>query len=380
MYGNPPGPGHRTVEAMAKDERNRLFHLRTAGLSPTHERWFDILSVVVALVFGAGWSYAIATTEGDAHTAIGGTLTSNPLSPDAPPPAAYALDLALRALTEQQGFRGLSGALNVVIREPGDTSALADSLPGGAELEYEGPGRAARERADPATPGVWNLLIRARDEIRRIPDLRLITQVPATEVRSGRLGRYQIGQWPARRSGKFTSDRYDPPTGLIRVTPENRDLPVSEHFTLGDFLTKGQGDVWPKYIVLSTRLLDKLELTVQQLEEMGHPVENVGMISGFRTPNYNRSGGDPSGRGNLSRHMYGDAADIFIDNDGDGQMDDLNGDGRVNREDARILVQAAEAVERRYPSLAGGIGLYGPNPGAHAGFVHIDTRGYRARW
>jgi uncharacterized protein YcbK (DUF882 family) len=28
----------------------------------------------------------------------------------------------------------------------------------------------------------------------------------------------------------------------------------------------------------------------------------------------------------------------------------------------------------------GGIGVYRPRPGAHSGFVHIDTRGTRARW
>jgi hypothetical protein len=131
---------------------------------------------------------------------------------------------------------------------------------------------------------------------------------------------------------------------------------------------------------LSPRLLDKLELTIQELEAVGVTVTNVGVVSGFRTPHYNMRGGDPRGRGALSRHMYGDAADIFIDNDRDGQMDDLNGDGRVDLSDARMIAEAAERVERRFPHLIGGIGVYRPRPGAHSGFVHIDTRGYRARW
>ena len=37
---------------------------------------------------------------------------------------------------------------------------------------------------------------------------------------------------------------------------------MSEHFRLRDFLTKDQFDVWPKYVVISTRLLDKVELTL----------------------------------------------------------------------------------------------------------------------
>jgi uncharacterized protein YcbK (DUF882 family) len=155
---------------------------------------------------------------------------------------------------------------------------------------------------------------------------------------------------------------------------------VSRHFQLKDFLTKGQEGVWPKYVVISPRLLDKLELTIQELERMGHPVENVFVISGFRTPWYNVAGGNPQGRGALSRHMYGDAADIAIDNTRNGCMDDLNGDGRADVQDARIIVEAAERVERRHPHLVGGIGIYRPVRGSHCGMVHIDTRGHRARW
>ena len=77
--------------------------------------------------------------------------------------------------------------------------------------------------------------------------------------------------------------------------------------------------------------------------------------------------------------MYGDAADIFVDADGDGKMDDLTGDGRVTLADARWLAGVAERVEATHPSLTGGIGIYRAN-GAHGPFVHVDVRGNRARW
>ena len=77
--------------------------------------------------------------------------------------------------------------------------------------------------------------------------------------------------------------------------------------------------------------------------------------------------------------MYGDAADIFIDNDGDGNMDDLNRDGRVNIRDAEVISSAVDRVERANPTLLGGCGVY-PGNSAHGPFTHIDTRGYRARW
>lgn len=102
-------------------------------------------------------------------------------------------------------------------------------------------------------------------------------------------------------------------------------------------------------------------------------------MSGFRSPQYNRGGGDPKGRATLSRHMYGDASDIYIDDNGDGQMDDLNHDGRIDIGDARVILAAVERVERAHPDLVGGCGVYVGNA-AHGPFVHIDTRGYPARW
>jgi hypothetical protein len=223
-------------------------------------------------------------------------------------------------------------------------------------------------------PGIWNILVGIRGAVREVPGLNLITLVPASDLRGGRIGEYRIGQWPR---GEGT---YAPPRGFIEVTPENLGMRVSEHFELGDFITKGQADTWPKYVALSARLLDKLELTLQQLERAGHPVENVFVVSGFRTPWYNETGGNTQGRGAMSRHMYGDAADIAIDNSRDGCMDDLNGDGRADVHDARIIAGAAERVEREHPDLVGGIGIYWPVPGSHCGMVHIDTRGHRARW
>ena len=163
------------------------------------------------------------------------------------------------------------------------------------------------------------------------------------------------------------------------MTPQNADTYVSKHFKLRDFVTKDQPNVWPKYLLLNPKLLDKLELTIQELEASGHPVKHMQVMSGFRTPNYNHKGGNTLGRANLSRHMYGDAADVFVDNDGNGIEDDLNHDGRVNPLDAEVVAAAADRVERKYPSLVGGIGVYSASSG-HGPFTHIDVRGFRARW
>jgi uncharacterized protein YcbK (DUF882 family) len=206
--------------------------------------------------------------------------------------------------------------------------------------------------------------------------LSLIRMLPFSEKRGPRIGRYHLGFWPAE-GGAARSDSYRNPDGFIEVTQENQNTFVSEHFRLRDFLTKDQRNVWPKYLVLREELIDKLELVIAELERSGHPVKHMTVMSGFRTPQYNGPGGD--GRSSVSRHMYGDAADVFVDNDGDGNMDDLSGDGRIDHRDARVIHEAAERVERRFPDLVGGVGVYKATS-AHGPFAHVDVRGRRARW
>jgi uncharacterized protein YcbK (DUF882 family) len=223
------------------------------------------------------------------------------------------------------------------------------------------------------TPGVRDV----RDSA-GAPLFSLITTLDFADKRDGRIGAYRIGFWPAE-SGRAMGGLYGNPAGFIEVTRENVDTPVSEHFRLRDFLTKDQQDVWPKYLVLREELVDKLELVIGQLEMRGVEVRHMSVMSGFRTPQYNAQGGETSGRADVSRHMYGDAADVFVDNDRDGRMDDLNRDGRVNHRDAQVILDAVDRVERAYPEVVGGVGVYRANS-AHGPFAHVDVRGYRARW
>jgi uncharacterized protein YcbK (DUF882 family) len=223
-----------------------------------------------------------------------------------------------------------------------------------------------------ARPGVYT--VRAEEWGRPFAFINL---VPFSEKRNGRIGPYRIGFWPAER-GRSTREKYENPQGFIEVTPENKGTQVSEHFKLADFLTHDQVRVWPKYLVLDEALVDKLELVLQDLRAHGYDAKRLHVMSGFRTPQYNQSGGETAGRADLSRHQYGDAADVWVEN-GAGRMADLNRDGRVDTRDAAILAEAADRVERTHPELAGGVGIYRAT-GSHGPFVHIDTRGSRARW
>jgi uncharacterized protein YcbK (DUF882 family) len=198
------------------------------------------------------------------------------------------------------------------------------------------------------------------------------------EKSDGYVNGYRMGFWPSEK-GRHRSAAYENPEGFIEVTKENQDMYVSEHFRLRDFLTHNQEDVWPKYMVLREDLVDKLELVIEDLNEHGVKADHMRVLSGFRSPQYNNDLGDASGRARDSRHQFGDAADVYIDNDGDGRMDDLNHDGKVDFADAKVILKAVERVEAEYPDLVGGVGLYHAT-GSHGPFAHIDVRGSRARW
>jgi uncharacterized protein YcbK (DUF882 family) len=196
------------------------------------------------------------------------------------------------------------------------------------------------------------------------------------EKRGDVLNGYRLGKWPGERW--IIPRNYFNPDGFVEVTAENASLNLSAHFTLGDFLTHDQRDVWPKYVVLEEKLIDKLELVLQELTARGVPANHVVVLSGFRAPYYNDRGVG-EGMARTSRHQYGDAADIIIDADRDGRMDDLNRDGRLDLRDTGVLSQAISAVERKHPDLVGGLGTYAAM-GPRGPFAHVDVRGTSARW
>ena len=344
---------------------------------------FNVLSIALLVLFAIGWSWSIAHARaaGDSGpvTAASANIASA-LTDRSAPSVAYLTDAALEALTAPG--RGESGKLRVRIQKGGTpiTPILGDTLPSGAVATFSS-GTAAESTSTfvaPQRPGIWSLALRVGSAIKPLADFSVITLRPATEEKAGRLGLYYIGRWPAARTGR-PGVTYTPPDGFIEVTMQNQNTQLSEHFKLKDFLPHDQANIWPKYVVVDIKMIDKDELVLQDLKEHGINPAGVRVLSGFRTPQYNAGGGDPRGRAALSRHMYGDANDIFIDNDGDGQMDDLNHDGRVNIADAKVIQDAVNRVERAHPSLIGGCGIYS-GTSAHGPFTHIDTRGYPARW
>lgn len=335
-------------------------------------------------------------------TGLALTLALVPLiaaAPHAPPvplpepvPHSTADPEALLAVDLPDAAFGVSGALRTRVVHPGAAVSLelARPEPAAPEVHYRWqpvlgtPGDGAGGLVEvggqvraPRMAGIYELELRDDATERRFGDaLRLVVSVPFDRKRNGYIGRYHMGRWPTE--GKGRRDAYRPPAGFIEVTEENQSLPLSQHFTLGQFLTKDQGLVWPKYVAIEWRLVDKLELVILELRAMGVRADRMVVMSGFRTPQYNqRHLGNPPG--SLSRHQFGDAADVWVDNEEDGYMSDLNGDGRRDIHDARVILQAVDRVERRHPELVGGAGLYRASR-ARGPFIHIDVRGSRARW
>ena len=208
------------------------------------------------------------------------------------------------------------------------------------------------------------------------PAFSFVTMAPwRTKVGSSIKG-YYVGWWPAEV--RIMPSKYDNPDGFIEVQRQDMDAALSAHFRIRDFITHDQPTVWPKYVVLREDLIDKLELVLSALESFGVATQHVVVLSGFRSPQYNARGAS-EGMARASRHQYGDAADLIVDANDDGRMDDLNFDGRIDFADTQVIDRAVALVEKRFPELVGGLGMY-HEMGPTGPFVHIDVRGTRARW
>ncbi len=273
---------------------------------------------------------------------------------------------------------GRSGNVKLRFALPGDTLQFPLSLGADAgELRYQWvtladstagePSRplTTAPTVAPSRPGFYHLAVlrNGAREILAEPTLAVI--VPFEQKQGGRVNGYRIGTYLAERIGGARKER---PEGFVEVTPQLLDLQITKHLKLADFVTHDdQGDVWPKYVALNPRLLDKLELVFADLGKSLRPELAVDVHSGFRSPSHNarvqRSARD-------SRHQYGDAADVAIDADGD---------GKITLTDELLIQLAVERVEDAHPDLVGGLGLY-MSRRYRTPYVHIDARGRKSRW
>lgn len=223
----------------------------------------------------------------------------------------------------------------------------------------------------PQSPGFYQLVL-VRDGLHRVIDgLTVAVLVPFNEKHGPTLDGYRLGTFPGERHREDGL-----PEGFVKIMPNVADLAITKHLRLADFLSRDGQTTWPRFAAVDPKVLDKLELVVEQIAGMRHrrSAADTGDVqvllsvhSAFRTPLYNRH---VARAARDSRHQYGDAVDVAIDADGD---------GRLTARDTRLVAQAVDSVESEHPDLVGGMGVYTGHAYRHP-YVHIDARGERVRW
>lgn len=298
----------------------------------------------------------------------------NPVADRAGPPvAAYEAGHLPFAITLRDDLV-VDLATFAVFAQPGERVRIRSDQPL-SWLDGE-TSRAATTQLDwtaPDAPGLTRVSL--DDGEGHIMELNLVVMRRHTPDDGEAINGYRLGSYPSEPY--LGHANYQAPENFLEVTDGLEDLAVSPHFRLGQFLCKQAAD-GTRYLVLSERLLVKLEGILEAANERGWQADTFTVMSGYRTPAYNAS----IGNGRHSRHIYGGAADIFIDSNGDGVMDDLNGDGVHDRQDAAALFDLVDSLSHnspRFTPLIGGLGEYAPTAN-HGPFVHVDERGWRARW
>ncbi|MEB3198305.1 MAG: D-Ala-D-Ala carboxypeptidase family metallohydrolase [Candidatus Sericytochromatia bacterium] len=290
------------------------------------------------------------------------------------PPAQAATRLKLRDLSNWTDFVVVPpGGRLPLAPAPGEASAAVTWRAQAGTVAYAE--RLAVWQA-PLQAGAYQL--RAHGLLAGRPVQRVLTafvSVPLGQVRAGSLNGYPIGHYPRgahtrqyqTASRAQREDAYRVPAGFIELDHATALTPVSRHYTLADFQGKDTAVGGRKYLFLDPRLVEKLERLVDVLASQGHRAGKIPLMSAYRSPWLNRAIGNVTG---LSRHTYGDAVDMIVQ--------DFDRNGRTDGNDARILLAAVTKLDRE-TDLTGGAAIYPPN-GAHGYFVHTDTRGTLVRW
>ncbi len=164
---------------------------------------------------------------------------------------------------------------------------------------------------------------------------------PKKEMNGQYMDEFRIGTYPKIPIDK--KDFYSTPEGFLKIDESIMEVNLTPHFKAKQFLTR-QSRQLPQYIAIKESLLLKLEFLLAEVNKAGYQTDTFGIVSIFRSPYFNKKIGNST---NFSRHLYGDAADIYIDTAGNDWMDDLNGDGKYNILDANILYDIAVKFDQK---------------------------------
>lgn len=205
----------------------------------------------------------------------------------------------------------------------------------------------------------------------RVQEWMILVPLSSSQVRTATVNSFPLGLY-----GDGNTRDHLPDLGFIELWQDDYHSRVSTHLTFADLLCHTEGS-WPQYMVLDTRMVNKLERILNEVAEYYPEATIIHCISGFRTPAYNAAIGNETG---FSLHLYGAAADIWIESwPGNGLIDDLDRNKRIDVFDGEMIVDAARRLEASGEVAVGGASAYRWIP-THGPFVHIDTRGSAAVW
>jgi hypothetical protein len=198
------------------------------------------------------------------------------------------------------------------------------------------------------------------------------------QVNAVNIGNYRAVEHSGNAKVRSNPESYQPPRWWLRITPETAGLEIYPSLRLGELVAPSEDSGLPHTDMVPVnypmwRVIFRLR---QALEEKGIPGSALRLISVFRTPAYNRGVGSNA----FGRHIYGDAFDFYIDLEGDGKASDLNHNGRLDRQDAYLIVSLIENLQADHIIPMGGIGVYHSPAGDHGLTLHLDLRGHRATW
>jgi hypothetical protein len=195
---------------------------------------------------------------------------------------------------------------------------------------------------------------------------------------------YIIGKYPSiPKSGKtfYFKERYTPPKYFFIWDESLENLPISKNMLYRDLVIKP--DAEKPELPRPSRATKVFTLSYETIINFDNIIEvarkktefkKVTVLSFYRTPEYNRSIGGST----FSRHIYGDGIDWFIDeNPINDEMDDLNKDGKVTKEDGKPFVESIIKLVSDRKIEPCGTGVYFTKKGAS---LHYDSRGHLARW
>jgi uncharacterized protein YcbK (DUF882 family) len=173
-----------------------------------------------------------------------------------------------------------------------------------------------------------------------------------------------------RKQGKMDSPKYASMlkgSVFYKISPKQiyqkiagntriRDLVSRDSFFRAAIMDRSQTLYW----LIDKRILYRIIELRAALKAKGHEPNGFKVTYGYRSPALNEAIKGAS----KSRHILGEAVDMTIR--------DIDGDGRYSKEDKAIVLQLLNSKIIR---SMGGIGRY---PGTRT--VHMDVRGWRARW